>query len=545
MARVSALLARATAAQKKRSSDERYTDFAVQFVEVDRDERNRLRPTGRKSKVYGGRWDSRAIDDDGRAGAYVDCEPGELKPLTLKCSPVQFGVLTDDETPHILLLGSRRSSKTETMARWFVKQVCMWPRKPLSLLVQKHAKARKLVEKKLLPLLPSRWVRDYRKRQDEVALLFVNGVQIDCLSGKVEDDARGDGVPALGVDERQIIPTKSVETAMLSVSEGGDRFQTVETGTPLQGDFEEYWEKARVSPSYRAIILSISDNVFLPSTFDEKTGKRLPKFIITRRSVLDPKFFAQEIGLWNTENQRYEPQFISLSGVVYEWYERARHARRWSQRKAVFEQLYGRGNVDRHALDDITAEVTKARFKWESDVVIGLDFNVSPMVAAVYRIIRGQRGIGNVYWLVDEVILDDHADATRMGIALNQAGYSGALIVADASDSRAKHYRRALQQQSHKVVWPARNNRNPEVKDRVAAMNAAMLNANNDTRWFVDPDHAPRCAKAIQSQQRDAAGRPDKTTGFDHYCDASGYPIVKLAPVAMDSQRTVQGRHAA
>lgn len=451
-------------------------------------------------------------------------------------------MLTDDVTPHILLLGSRRSSKTETLALWYLKQICRWPRMALSCCVAKHSKARKLAEKKIIPKLPMAWLRTYRKRQDEVALLFENGCQIDFLSGKVEDDARGDGVPAVGVDERQIIPTAAVENAMLSCSEGGADFQTVETGTALAGEFQEYWEKAKASEHYRAEVLSISDNVFLPTVFDEQTGRQLPMFIVTRRGMMDPKLFAQEIGDVDADG-RYIPRFRSLSGVVYEFFDRARHVRSYAKRRAVLADLYG---IDRCSLgvgEDITEEIVASKWKWDSPVIVGLDYNISPMVATVYKVVEGPKGVGDIAWVIDEVILDKMADATRMGIALRQRGYAKSLIVADASDSRARHYKRALAKEGHKVVNPARNNRNPDVKDRVAAMNAVMLNANNETRWFCDPQ-AARVARAIERQPRDGLGRPAKGED-DHYADSAGYPITKLYPVAIDSHRTVRGRHAA
>lgn len=69
--------------------------------------------------------------------------------------------------------------------------------------------------------------------------------------------------------------------------------------------------------------------------------------------------------------------------------------------------------------------------------------------------------------------------------------------------------------------------RNPFIKDRVAAVN----NAFNKKKLFVDCDRCPELTEALEQQVYAKNGMPDKTTGLDHIMDAIGYMIAYLMPV--------------
>ena len=380
----------------------------------------------------------------------------------------------------------------------------------------------KVIWGKMMADIPQHWIYQVRRADREIVLL--NGVVVRFRSSDNPDSLRGWGGAWSLHDESQDQPDEALDIAWLSLRET-DTPQLCEVGTAKDGMFHDRYDKLREQDSASVHHFSALDNPFIPQTVYEHAARDM-----------DPRLYRQEV----------LAEWVGLADRVYEFYDAEVHARRWTKRAAVLADLYGIANGSEVATRqiDITEELTRKRFKVSSDVIIGLDFNIKPMVCAVYRVLQGPANVGHVFWLVDEVILDDKATAERMGKALRDSGYPNSLIVADASDNRAKHYRRSLEKLGHRVVWPARNNRNPHVKDRVASMSAVMRNVEGHVRWFVDPDNAPRIAKAIERHQRDHRGRPDKTSGYDHFCDAAGYPIVKLAPVALDAHRTVQGRHA-
>jgi hypothetical protein len=68
---------------------------------------------------------------------------------------------------------------------------------------------------------------------------------------------------------------------------------------------------------------------------------------------------------------------------------------------------------------------------------------------------------------------------------------------------------------------------NPPVKDRVLAVNTAY---SKGLLW-VNDTAAPRFAEAQEKQAYDQNGEPDKSTGFDHPCDAEGYFVHFTMPV--------------
>ncbi|MGL4909729.1 MAG: hypothetical protein ACRC4J_00810 [Cetobacterium sp.] len=76
---------------------------------------------------------------------------------------------------------------------------------------------------------------------------------------------------------------------------------------------------------------------------------------------------------------------------------------------------------------------------------------------------------------------------------------------------------------------------NPPVKDRVASVNAMILNALGDRRLKVNIANCPMLTKALEKQQYDDKGKPDKTNGLDHYEEALGYVSTTLYPVAAPS----------
>ena len=552
MARVSSLLAQAEELQSQwLDGPSRYIDFAVQFREVARSGAG-VEPTGRLSPVYGGRWDKHGIGDDGTPGRF---DGPALDVHVLDANPAQFEVLCDDSVFHHLVVGSRRSSKTELLARWQIKQIAKWPKKALSCLVQKHKKARKLAEEKLIPLCRHSWLgsgdREQQRGQrvpgytrgDEVSLTFITRTKLDFLSGRVPDDARGDGVPALSVDERQIIEAESVSNAMLSCSEGGAEYQTLETGTALAGDFEEYVEQARGNPRYRVTELSITDNVHLPVAHDPVTGLDLPEFVISARSWMDQRRFEQEIGKLE-ESGRLVPQFRSLTGTVYPDFEWASHCKPWAARKKVLQAAFG---IYRGIGADITPEITQRRCKVAADHIVGLDWGIRPMCASVWRVVQSPAGVPDIAWAVDEVTIEDDGTPTKMGLELQRRGYEpkSTVVVADASDNRAASNYRLLKKQGFRVLRPsAQHRRNPLVVDRVNAMNAKILSAANDITLFVDPVACPTLARALQRHTYRENGKLEADE-HDHRGAAGGYVIVRFWPAAADVSRLVTGRYAA
>ena len=71
------------------------------------------------------------------------------------------------------------------------------------------------------------------------------------------------------------------------------------------------------------------------------------------------------------------------------------------------------------------------------------------------------------------------------------------------------------------------NPANPAVKDRVLSMNKLI----GERKYKVNPDTCPELVESLERQAYDKNGEPDKTSGFDHVLDATGYCIAYRYPI--------------
>jgi hypothetical protein len=186
-------------------------------------------------------------------------------------------------------------------------------------------------------------------------------------------------------------------------------------------------------------------------------------------------------------------------------------------------------------LEKRTAEALRTWFGRGTDLphLIGMDFNVAPMVAIVYRILQGPHGVGTIWWAIDEVVLPDRADATRMAQELAKRFYHPAGIIPDASGRHSEggiSSHRMLRDGGFQVIAP---NKNPDVADRINAVNTLLMSRAGHVRLFIDP----RCTslvKCLENHKNDKSGKPEKDKIHEHRGDAAGYPIAMMEPATVD-----------
>lgn len=154
---------------------------------------------------------------------------------------------------------------------------------------------------------------------------------------------------------------------------------------------------------------------------------------------------------------------------------------------------------------------------------IGMDFNVEHMSAVFALYISGILYVFKEY--------HDYLDTPELIEAIKYDFPSSKIICypdasgvkrgsVDAGTSDIALLRKA------KFNVRARS-RNPFVKDRVAAVN----NAFNKKKLFVDTDRCPELTEALEQQIWMPNGQPDKNSGLDHIVDALGYMVSYLMPV--------------
>lgn len=489
------------------ADENRYTDQAIQFVEYAKDGDGDAKATGRISKVYGGVWDT--------IGNRFAPERKPKRVVRYRVSRKQYGVLevaASGRVHHILVKGARRSSKSELLALWVILRGLLLPGKRISLTFTKFAKAKEWLLEKLLPRirpLISSGRSGYRKSPDDFGVTLRCGSRVSFITAEVVDAPRGSGVASAGCDERQIIDKEVVDNQMLCLSEGGDDYQTFENGTALQGEFQDYYEAVIEDEDYLVEEMTSFDNPFIGRRFLEDAKKHM-----------DPRRYAQEV----------LAEFAPQAALVYHQFEKHTHVHPVASARAV---LAGRYGVYRDCGRDITEAVTRHWFHDPYEWIVGMDFNVSPMCAVIYKLFAAPPGVPDIWWGVDELVLEDRADATRMAIALKRAGYYPAVIIPDASGSRSEGGRsshRMLRDEGYQVFATKKN---PDIPDRINAVNAKLLNARSQVTLFFDP----RCKSVIKclgNHKTGTDGKPEKDKVYEHRGDALGYPIAYMCPAAID-----------
>lgn len=167
------------------------------------------------------------------------------------------------------------------------------------------------------------------------------------------------------------------------------------------------------------------------------------------------------------------------------------------------------------------------------DVHAGMDFNVNPMSATIWQETKSNTGdvVSNC---IDEIIIPTsdtvemsnelvkrygrgfHCDNSHIRIYPDPAGAQNRTSAQGKTDisilREAKYGFKVIAMASH-----------PLVRDRNNTTNSRFRNAAGDVRAYVDP----KCKKTIEAFERlaykEGTNEPDKSTGYDHPVDASGY----------------------
>lgn len=166
-------------------------------------------------------------------------------------------------------------------------------------------------------------------------------------------------------------------------------------------------------------------------------------------------------------------------------------------------------------------------------LIVGMDFNVSPSTAVIYH--RDQNGLH----AFDEIrMIGSNTDEMAQEIK-NRYPSSQIVVFPDNSGTARKTSAGgrtdvSILQNAGFVVKT--KSKNPPVRDRINAMNSLLLNANGDRRYTVDP----KCKYLIQSLERYTykpdTQIPEKRDGYDHMFDAATYPVEFLYPITREIQ---------
>ncbi len=339
--------------------------------------------------------------------------------------------------------------------------------------------AKRVMWSRLKKTIPRHWM-DGDPYETTCSIRLRSGHVIRLVGLDHHDGLRGSGLWFFAGDEwADCRPEAWLETVrpMLSVSRGHALF----VGTPK--GFDHFYEAyLRGQPGGEDDFKS-----FLYSTLD---GGNVPdEEIRSAEKMLDARTFRQE----------YNASFETYAGrVIY-----------------AFDRSY---NI-------VTREI-----EMTSAFHVGIDFNINPMSATVWQ------EHGSSVFQVDEIILPTSntdemcdeivrrfgrpshdpmsRDVSRIHVYPDPAGAQR------RSSAQGRTDISILKERGFKVIALTSH---PLVRDRMNVVNSHFQSADGQRRAFV----ASTCSQSIAAYERLAfragTNEPDKTSGFDHLVDATGY----------------------
>lgn len=179
-------------------------------------------------------------------------------------------------------------------------------------------------------------------------------------------------------------------------------------------------------------------------------------------------------------------------------------------------------------------------------IVLGLDFNVSPMSWCM-----GQHSYGQFWWFDQVRFNDSNTDECSKALVekiqvMKQQGFRAPLDVIICGDASGNARTTKSNQSDYEILKAAlklanisfRNitpEANPSIRDRVNAVNAQCKSANGEVKLFVHPTYAKWVAhdleRVLWKEGSELALDPGKKRELTHMSDALGYPVYALAPI--------------
>lgn len=318
------------------------------------------------------------------------------------------------------------------------------------------------------------WVK--KVNESELTVNLINDSVIMLRSADNFDSLRGLGLDFVVFDEFADIDSRTwteVIRPALSDKQGHALF----IGTPKGvGN----WAKDLFDLGYE-------ENDWANFQFTTLDGGNVPEAEVeSAKKDLDARTFRQE----------YMATFETYSNVIYYNFDRGMHM----------------------------TETVKAGTK---DILhVGMDFNTNPMTAVIG--IQTATGVD----IIDEIsIYGSNTQEMCNELRVRYPDYR-IWVYPDASGGNANtkgHSDHNILRQNGFIVKT--NRANPPVRDRIVAVNSALLSATGDVRIRINK----RCKRLMECLEKQTykgeTRQPDKDSGYDHMNDALGYMVTYIMPV--------------
>ena len=393
--------------------------------------------------------------------------------MTMQLTELQQQIRNDESRFKVLICG-RRWGKTVFSISQLLEHASK-PNQKVWYVAPTYRQAEQIVWTQLKDILR---LKHWAKKLNETRLSaeLINGSIISLKGADNYDGLRGVGLNFLCIDEFADVKDKAwyeVLRPTLSDTKG----KAVFCGTPKGFNWAyELFKKGQTrDDGWNSWQYTTVDGGFVSS--DE---------VESARADLDERTFKQE----------YEASFVTYSGSVYYAFDRRENVR------------------------DIP--------KINSQIHIGLDFNIDPMSAVCMQI---KNNIINVF---DEIVIYGSNTDEMVNEIFNRYGNNRITIYPDPSSRAGRTSaggRTDLSILRNAGFLVKVHRQAPLIRDRINAVNSRLLGADDVRRLFVDK----KCLNVIRSLERqiykEGTSQPDKEHGYDHMNDALGYAIEMLYPV--------------
>ena len=387
--------------------------------------------------------------------------------------------VASSESRFRIFVAGRRTGKTYLSVRELAR-FARHPNRKILYIAPTYQMCRDIIWKDIQTRLNKlNWIA--KTNESRLELTLVNGSTISLKSGDNPDTLRGGGYDFVVFDETQDLkPELWTEVIRPALSAQTPPGSALFAGTPKGFNWfhDLYLLGKNENPDWSSF------------QFTTLQGGQVPENEIeAAKRDLDPRTFRQE----------YEASFETYSGVVaYNFSDD--HIVKWNRQPI-------------------------------KQVLIGMDFNVQPMSAAI--MVRE----GNGLHVIDEIVINGSNTEEMCEEIKNRYPEHQIIVFPDPSGKARKTSASGKTDftilQNAGFIVKARN-AHPPIKDRINALNSILLNTNGEKRLYVDP----ACKETIKCLKRhvykEGTMVVDKSTGVDHQFDALTYAVEFLFPVTRE-----------
>ena len=370
-----------------------------------------------------------------------------------------------------VLVAGRRFGKSYLSCIELLKAAIERPGETYFYCAPTYRMAKDIAWKTLKRLVPQVWIKT--KNESDLKIELINDSVIELKGTENAMALRGRSLAGVVLDEAAFMDAEvwfEVIRPALADKQGWALFISTPDGTASW--FYDLWCYCKEDPT----------DEWKRWCYTTIEGGNVPKHEIeAARAQLDQRTFRQE----------FEASFENLSGLV-----------------AI---SFGDDNISEKAKDISVAPI-----------LLGVDFNVDPM-SGICAVKDGENLYvfdeimltgGATTWDFAEEIVRRYGVERRVIACPDPTGGARKTSGVGATDHSILR-RSGFNVSSPKAPW--------KIRDKITAVNTALLDANGDRRTFIHP----RCKQLIKSLRTltyaPNTGLPNKNLGVDHAFDAFGY----------------------